>query len=86
MKKIMTLALVFFNGNAVQAQNGAEIEFKSDVIDYGEIAKGSDGVRSFEFTNTGDAPLVINRVDSSSCSTIPEKPEAPFRTGKTGFT
>ena len=84
MKKIMTLALVFFIGYAVQAQNGAKIEFKSDVIDYGEIAKGSDGVRSFEFTNTGDAPLVINRVYSSCGCTIPEKPEEPIGPGKTG--
>ena len=80
----MTLALVFFVGYAVQAQSGAKIEFKSEVIDYGEIAKGSDGVRTFEFTNTGDEPLVINRVYSSCGCTIPEKPEEPIAPGATG--
>ncbi len=62
----------------------AKIEFKSETIDYGEIAKGSDGVRVFEFTNTGTAPLVISNVKSSCGCTIPKKPEAPILPGKTG--
>ncbi len=62
----------------------AKIEFKSETIDYGEIAKGSDGVRVFEFTNTGTAPLVISNVKSSCGCTIPKKPEDPILPGKTG--
>lgn len=62
----------------------AKIEFKSETIDYGEIAKGSDGVRVFEFTNTGTAPLVISDVKSSCGCTIPKKPDAPIMPGKTG--
>lgn len=62
----------------------AKIEFKSETIDYGEIAKGSDGVRVFEFTNTGTAPLVISDVKSSCGCTIPKKPEEPIMPGKTG--
>ncbi len=84
MKKLMTLALVLFVGLGVQAQTGAKIAFKSEVVDYGEIAKGADGLRSFEFTNTGNEPLVISRVDSSCGCTIPEKPEGPIAPGQTG--
>ena len=62
----------------------AKIQFKSDTVDYGEIQKGSDGVRVFEFTNTGDAPLVISKVSSSCGCTIPKKPEAPIQPGETG--
>ena len=62
----------------------AKIEFKSETIDYGEISKGSDGVRVFEFTNTGNAPLVISNVRSSCGCTIPKKPEEPILPGKTG--
>lgn len=62
----------------------AKIEFKSETIDYGEIEKGSDGVRVFEFTNTGTAPLVISNVKSSCGCTIPKKPEDPILPGKTG--
>lgn len=62
----------------------AKIEFKSETIDYGEIEKGSDGVRVFEFTNTGTAPLVISDVKSSCGCTIPKKPEGPIMPGETG--
>ncbi len=72
----MLVALV---GYAAQAQ--AKIEFKSDTVDYGEIAKGSDGVRVFEFTNTGNAPLIINDVKSSCGCTVPKKPDGPIAPG-----
>ncbi len=84
MKKLIALTLFLFAGIAVQAQSTAKIEFKSEVIDYGEIKKGSDGVRVFEFTNTGNAPLIISDVTSSCGCTIPKKPEAPVLPGETG--
>lgn len=84
MKKLVALAIMIFASFAVQAQETAKIEFKSEVIDYGEIAKGSDGVRVFEFTNTGDIPLVITRVNSSCGCTIPKKPEEPIAPGESG--
>ncbi|MEZ4778384.1 MAG: DUF1573 domain-containing protein [Flavobacteriaceae bacterium] len=82
MKKIILVALVALVSFAVQAQ--AKIEFKSDTVDYGEIAKGSDGVRVFEFTNTGTEPLIISDVKSSCGCTVPEKPKDPIAPGKTG--
>jgi hypothetical protein len=84
MKKLVAIALFIFAGFAAQAQETAKIEFKSEVIDYGEIEQGSDGVRIFEFTNTGTVPLVITDVTSSCGCTIPEKPEGPIAPGKTG--
>ncbi|MDN3492876.1 DUF1573 domain-containing protein [Winogradskyella bathintestinalis] len=62
----------------------AKIEFKTDVIDYGTIEKGADGVRTFEFTNTGDAPLVISNVKSTCGCTVPKKPKGPILPGETG--
>src|SRR5690606_33908111 len=67
-------------GFTAQAQQ-AKITFKTDTIDYGTITKGSNGVRVFEFTNTGDAPLVITNVKSSCGCTIPKKPEGPVAPG-----
>lgn len=84
MKKLVALAIMIFASFAVQAQETAKIEFKSEVIDYGEIAKGSDGVRVFEFTNTGNIPLVITRVNSSCGCTIPKRPEEPIAPGESG--
>lgn len=85
MKKIMLLLFVGLLAAGMYAQEAtAKIEFRSETIDYGEIAKGSNGVRVFEFTNTGTVPLVINDVRSSCGCTIPKKPEGPVFPGKTG--
>ena len=60
-----------------------EFKAENNTIDYGTVVKGVDsGVRSFEFTNTGDEPLVITNVRSSCGCTIPSKPAAPIMPGK----
>ena len=82
MKQLITLICIGFLSLSLHAQ--AKIEFKTDTIDYGTIAKGSDGVRVFEFTNTGDEPLIISQVKSSCGCTIPKKPKDPILPGQTG--
>ncbi|MFV8224827.1 DUF1573 domain-containing protein [Christiangramia aquimixticola] len=85
MKKLIAIAIFIFAGLATaQAQKTAKFEFKTETIDYGEIKKGSDGVRVFEFKNVGDAPLVIEDVKSSCGCTVPKKPEKPIMPGETG--
>ncbi|MGK0254755.1 MAG: hypothetical protein ACI9OE_002264 [Mariniflexile sp.] len=85
MKKLITILFIGLASLSINAQDkGAKIEFKSDTIDYGTIEKGSNGVRVFEFTNTGDAPLIISNVTSSCGCTIPKKPDGPISPGKTG--
>lgn len=85
MKRGILLLFVGLLALSVSAQEKtAKIEFKSETIDYGEIAKGSDGVRVFEFVNMGEAPLVISDVKSSCGCTIPKKPDAPILPGETG--
>ena len=82
-----TLILVFslFLALNTQAQTtGPAIKFTSQVVDYGEIERGSDGIRVFEFVNSGDQPLVISKVYSSCGCTIPKKPEAPIAPGEKG--
>lgn len=85
MKKLVLFLFVGLLGFSLTAQEAkAKIEFKSETVDYGEIAKGADGVRVFEFTNTGTAPLIVSDVRSSCGCTIPKKPDAPIMPGKTG--
>lgn len=79
MKKLVLVAIMAFVGFAATAQ--AKITFKSDTVDYGEVAKGADGVRVFEFTNTGDAPLIVTDVKSSCGCTVPKKPDGPIAPG-----
>lgn len=85
MKKIVLILFVGLLTLSVNAQDKtAKIEFKAETVDYGVIEKGSDGVRVFEFTNTGTAPLIISKVSSSCGCTIPKKPEEAILPGKTG--
>ena len=85
MKNAMIILFVGLVSLGVYAQEKvAKIEFKTDVIDYGTIEKGSDGVRVFEFTNTGNAPLIISKVKSTCGCTVPKKPDGPIMPGETG--
>ncbi|MEM6517220.1 MAG: DUF1573 domain-containing protein [Bacteroidota bacterium] len=85
MKNLMIILCVVAFGLSTYAQDKiAKIEFKSETIDYGTIEKGSDGVRTFEFTNTGDAPLIISKVKSTCGCTVPKKPKGPIMPGETG--
>jgi len=85
MKKLITLLFVGLISFSINAQDKvAKIEFKETTIDYGTIEKGANGLRTFEFTNTGDAPLIVSKVSSSCGCTVPKKPEAPIMPGKTG--
>lgn len=83
MKKSLLLLFVGLLAMGLQAQT-AKIEFEEETIDYGQVERGGDGVRTFEFTNTGDVPLVISDVKSSCGCTIPKKPDAPIAPGDTG--
>lgn len=86
MKKYILIALVLMNAAAF-AQKGAKIVFKDkdNTIDYGTVNKEDDnGLRVFEFTNTGDEPLIITNVQSSCGCTVPSKPTEPIAPGKTG--
>lgn len=85
MKKILGIVAMTLVGAISYAQNGPKIEFKAEnnTIDYGTVVRGSDsGVRTFEFTNTGDEPLVITNVRSSCGCTVPSRPQAPIMPGK----
>ncbi|TFG75424.1 MAG: DUF1573 domain-containing protein [Flavobacteriales bacterium] len=85
MKKIVLVLFIGLLGFSLTAQDKvAKIEFKTETIDYGVIEKGSDGMRVFEFTNTGNAPLIISKVSSSCGCTIPNWSKEPVMPGKSG--
>ncbi len=85
MKKIITILFIGLVSFSINAQEKtAKIEFKSDTIDYGTIEKGSNGLRVFEFTNTGNAPLIISKVTSSCGCTVPTWTREAIMPGKKG--
>ncbi|CAM1365150.1 conserved hypothetical protein [Tenacibaculum litopenaei] len=81
MKTILSLVAIFLVTLTVSAQ---EFKFEKEVIDYGKVAVGSEGKRVFEFTNVGDAPLIIKDVRSTCGCTVPKKPEKPIMPGQKG--
>ena len=83
MKNTLLVALFFMVGT-IASNAQAKFKFEKETIDYGTIEKGSDGVRIFEFTNVGNAPLIITDVKSSCGCTVPEKPKDPVMPGATG--
>ena len=90
MKKVLFITLAFVLSLQLNAQdkavntnpNAPIISFDSAVVDYGEIVKGSDGVKYFNFTNGGKEPLIISNVRSSCGCTVPEYPKTPIGPGQ----
>lgn len=85
MKTIISLLVILLAGfTTVSAQSKGKFQFKAEVIDYGEIQKGSDGVRVFEFKNIGNAPILIENVHSSCGCTVPSWTKDPVAPGESG--
>ena len=66
------------------SSNAQEFKFEKEIINYGKIKKGANGERTFVFTNVGDAPIIIEHIQSSCGCTVPEKPEQPIMPGGQG--
>ena len=84
MRTLFAFVVVLFISSASFGQDGPDFTFKSETINYGKVALKSDGLRVFEFTNTGKAPLIINKIVSSCGCAVTKKPEAPIMPGKKG--
>lgn len=69
------------------SQSGPKIQFSApdNTIDYGKVSKNADnGIRTFEFKNTGDAPLqIINILSTKECSIL-SKPTSAIQPGQNG--
>ena len=87
MKKILLmLVMVVAAFGIASAEGKSEITFDHTSHDFGTI-KAKDGpvTAVFDFTNTGDAPLVIVSVTNGGCGcTKPSFPKAPVAPGKSG--
>jgi len=59
----------------VNLKKEPKISFEKTVHDYGEIDYNSDGTYHFNFTNNGNAPLIIKKVNASCGCTTPSYPK-----------
>ncbi len=95
MKKILLVVFGLALGvgattiNATQAiaQNtpGAKFKFETgETHDFGVLKRGPVAMYSFEFTNTGDQPLIIMNVTPSCGCTNVDWPKTPVLPGQKG--
>ncbi len=87
MKRTAFFLVCFFMGATLAfAQNKPVISFDKTLHDFGEVLE-SNGDISYEFVakNTGNAPLVLNRVTASCGCTTPNWTKEPIEPGKTGI-
>ncbi|RIJ41791.1 DUF1573 domain-containing protein [Pontibacter oryzae] len=68
-----------------QAKTGAALTFEETEHNFGDITQGDVVEHTFKFKNTGNQPLVIERVDVSCGCTTPDWTKEPVMPGKSGF-
>ncbi len=83
MKKFLGI-IALIVGFAFQSNAQGAIKFKAEKHDFGKIVEGTQASYSFEFTNTGKAPVVISNVQPSCGCTTTEWTREPIMPGKTG--
>lgn len=77
--------LVGLASGALAQTNGAQLKFDAgDVYNFGVLERGPVAMHTFEFTNTGNAPLIIMNVTPSCGCTNVEWPKAPVLPGQKG--
>ncbi len=89
MKKhimVFILSFVMLSPVLIAQQKNANISFEKSVHDFGEI-KEANGVVTykFDFTNTGNEPLIVQRVTSSCGCTSPSWTKQPVMPGEKGY-
>lgn len=62
-----------------------KFEFEEIEYDFGTINEGKVVEHEFEFTNVGQAPLVISSVQASCGCTSPDWTKTPVKPGEKGF-
>lgn len=82
MKSIVLLFALLVWSMTLSAQ--AKISFANTSIEFDNVKKGSNGNRSFVFTNSGNEALLIKKVESTSGLLEVSSPKNAIQPGKSG--
>ncbi len=86
MKKLFLLLLTIGLGFTAQAQiKPGEFKFEAETHDFGKIKLDQPATFTFNFTNEGEAPLIITKVEPTCGCTIGEYTQTPVKKGEKGF-
>jgi hypothetical protein len=87
MKKLFTFCAVILSFVAFIAMKTvaeAEFKFTEETHDFGKIPQGTPVTYEFQFTNVGDAPIIISTVEASCGCTVPTYSNTPVKKGEKG--
>lgn len=70
--------------NKQETEKNTQINFAEKNHDFGKIMQGNMVSHTFEFANTGEAPLVIMDAKASCGCTVPQWTKEPIAPGDTG--
>ena len=86
MKNYLLITLMLFCAfTYANAQKQADIKFDKTTMDFGKFPESNPVQKcTFTFTNTGNAPLIINQAIASCGCTVPEYTKEPVAPGKSG--
>ncbi|HEX7071483.1 MAG TPA: DUF1573 domain-containing protein [Rhodothermales bacterium] len=82
-RHLLPLIVLLFLVHPCLAQSGV-VTFEETAFDFGAIEEGIEATHTFEFTNTGDAPVKLVDVRPSCGCTTPRWSREPVAPGATG--
>lgn len=86
MKKLFILLFICSIGAVVKAQTlPAEFKFEAEMYDFGKIPLNKPSTYIFNFTNIGDTPLIISKVETTCGCAVSEYTQTPVKKGEKGF-
>ena len=77
--------MLFLNYNCTTTcynNNSGVIKFENHIHDFGEVAYKENCEYSFNYSNHGNVPIVIQDVETSCGCTVPDWPKNPLKPGK----
>lgn len=66
------------------AQDGPQITFNKELHEFGDLQEGEPAEFVFNFTNTGNKPLILTSVDPSCGCTAADFTQEPVMPGQSG--
>jgi hypothetical protein len=80
------ISILLLSSYLLSAQDSGSFEFIESTHDFGEVKEeGGPIIYDFEFTNSGNSPLIISNVKASCGCTTPAWSKEPVMPGEKGF-
>ncbi len=76
------IGMILFSDSVSAKESG--MAFSVEQVDLGDLRQGKKAEHIFEFTNTGNKPLIIHNVISTCGCTIPQWTKKPVMPGEKG--